>query len=195
MNNNAKNTNEVSVNKVDKLKGLKQYASELNEEIKNSLKKALLILMNEMEYEKINITLLCNKAGVSRTAFYNNFQTKNDLLKEIVIDLNTKLLIQVGSPYRKNTSYDWYVKFFFLVKENSNELKLIFNAGFINKYLYMLNEMVLKDENIPIEKKYQRLIWSGGIANALVYWINNNLKEDIYQMAKYCSTNLKPWSI
>ena len=195
MNNNTKNKNKVNVNNVNKLKGLKQYAFELNEEIKNSLKKALLILMNEMEYEKINITLLCNKSLVSMTAFYNNFQTKNDLLKEIVIDLNTKLLIQVGSPYRKNTSYDWYVKFFFLVKENSNELKLIFNAGFINKYLYMLNEMVLKDENIPIEKKYQRLIWSGGIANALVYWINNNLKEDIYQMAEYCSTNLNPWSI
>ncbi len=195
MNNNTKNKNKVNVNNVNKLKGLKQYAFELNEEIKNSLKKALIILMNEMDYENISITLLCNKAGVSRTAFYNNFQTKNDLLKEIVIDLNTKLLIKVGSPYRKNTSYDWYVKFFFLVKENSNELKLIFNAGFINKYLYMLNEMVLKDKNIPIEKKYQRLIWSGGIANALVYWINNNLKEDIYQMAEYCSTNLKPWSI
>ena len=175
MNNNTKNKNKVNVNNVNKLKGLKQYAFELNEEIKNSLKKALLILMNEMEYEKINITLLCNKAGVSRTAFYNNFQTKNDLLKEIVIDLNTKLLIQVGSPYRKNTSYDWDVKFCFLVKENSNEIKLIFNAGF--------------------EKKYQRLIWSGGIANALVYWINNNLKEDIYQMAEYCSTNLKPWKV
>ena len=51
-------------------------AFELNEEIKNSLKKALLILMNEMEYEKINITLLCNKAGVSMTDFYNNFQNK-----------------------------------------------------------------------------------------------------------------------
>ena len=112
MNNNTKNKNKVNVNNVNKLKGLKQYAFELNEEIKNSLKKALIILMNEMNYENISITLLCNKAGVSRTAFYNNFQTKNDLLKEIVIDLNTKLLIQVGSPYRKNTSYDWYVNFF-----------------------------------------------------------------------------------
>ena len=51
-----------------------------HEEIKKLCKFQLDILgeydINEMEYEKINITLLCNKAGVSRTAFYNNFQTK-----------------------------------------------------------------------------------------------------------------------
>ena len=47
MNNNTKNKNKVNVNNVNKLKGLKQYAFELNEEIKGLLSKYGINYSNE----------------------------------------------------------------------------------------------------------------------------------------------------
>ena len=55
--------------------GLKKHTDEVNKVIIDSLIEALLLLMKEYQYEDISITMLCKKAGVSRMAFYGNFET------------------------------------------------------------------------------------------------------------------------
>ena len=40
------------------------------------------------DYKEISITEICKEAKVSRTAFYKNYKTKEDVIKDIIIDLN-----------------------------------------------------------------------------------------------------------
>lgn len=182
------------INVTSKLSGLKAHSQEINKISKESLITSLILLMKQKPYDKITISELCIKAGVSRTAFYGNFKTKDDLLTLYVLNMNTELINKIGSPFRNDTSLDWYINLFQVIKDNSEILILIFKAGFQKKYLEILNSMVLHNPSIPIEKKYQRIIWSGGVENALSYWLlESSLKESVEDIALYCHKNLNGW--
>ena len=117
-----------------KINGLRVYNENLNKTICESLHTALLLLLKQKEYSKISITELCKKAGVSRMAFYNNFQTLDNLLENVVVEYNkTFIIYKIGSPFREYTDYEWYVKLFESVKQNSEFLTTLFKAGFKEK--------------------------------------------------------------
>ena len=97
-------------------------------------------------------------------------------------------------PLSSNTTLQWYEKFFTVIKEKADTLKLLIDAGFRAEYLDIVNETVLRNPDIPVSKKYQRLIWTGGVENAIVYWINGGMRESIEDMAKFCEENLAAWS-
>ena len=77
-----------------------------------------------------------------------------------------------------------------VIKEKADTLKLLIDAGFQAEYLDIVNEIVLRNLDIPVSKKYQRLIWTCGVENAIVYWINGGMRESIEDMAKFCEENL-----
>ncbi|MCH5164874.1 MAG: TetR/AcrR family transcriptional regulator [Clostridiales bacterium] len=186
---NKKGKNVICVN--GKLSGLKRHSDELNAVIKESLKGALLSLMEQKPYDAIKITELCKKAGVSRTAFYGNFSDKDEVLKLIVDELNKEMIFYAGGPFAQTAELKWYVTLFTLVKERAEILKLIFRSGFSQKYLILLNEIVLNSSSVLTpSKKYGRIIWSGGIQNAIAYWLENGLKESVDEMAEYCFNSL-----
>lgn len=171
--------------------GLQNHNEDLNKLVCESLQTALLLILKNKEYSKISVTEICQKAGVSRTAFYNNFQTIDCLLENIVVEYNKNLIInKIGSPFREYTNYEWYVKLFKCVKENADFLLTLFNAGFKDKYLSIINSLVLHDENIPTTKKYLRVIWTGGIVNTIIYWLENNMQESIEEISKFCNENM-----
>ena len=47
-----------------------------NKLTKESIQEALLVLLSKKAIEEVRITEIVKKAGISRTAFYNNYTTK-----------------------------------------------------------------------------------------------------------------------
>lgn len=168
--------------------GLKKHSEEVNKVIIDSFIEALLLLMKEYQYEDISITMLCKKAGVSRMAFYGNFETKDDILKRIVLMINDMVVDEIGSPFKNNTDKEYYKKLFTIIDENRETLNLLFKAGFQYFYLERLNEIVIHEESSN-EVVLQRLTWNGAIVNTVFYWLNNN-NLSIDEIALYCSINL-----
>jgi len=168
--------------------GLKKHSEEVNKVIIDSFIEALLLLMKEYQYEDISITMLCKKAGVSRMAFYGNFETKDDILKRIVSMINDMVVDEIGSPFKNNTDKEYYKKLFTIIDENRETLNLLFKAGFQYFYLERLNEIVIHEESSN-EVVLQRLTWNGAIVNTVFYWLNNN-NLSIDEIALYCSINL-----
>lgn len=168
--------------------GLKKHSEEVNKVIIDSFIEALLLLMKEYQYEDISITMLCKKAGVSRMAFYGNFETKDDILKRIVSTINDMVVDEIGSPFKNNTDKEYYKKLFTIIDENRETLNLLFKAGFQYFYLERLNEIVIHEESSN-EVVLQRLTWNGAIVNTVFYWLNNN-NLSIDEIALYCSINL-----
>lgn len=51
-----------------------------NDTIKECIYTAMLLLMEQKSYDKITVTDITKKAGVSRMSFYRNFDSKDDVL-------------------------------------------------------------------------------------------------------------------
>lgn len=50
---------------------------------KNALKNNLIALLDEMPFEKISVTDICNRSNISRITFYNHYSDKYALLDDI----------------------------------------------------------------------------------------------------------------
>lgn len=172
----------------ERLSGLRKHSEELNKLVIESLQGALLQLVMKKPYDSITITELCRKAGVSRMAFYGNFDSKDDIIKKIVYDLQNELFARIGSPFRQEVTYQWYVEMFRYIAEKVDVLKAFFCAGYQGKYLELVNSVILRHKDMQPHDSYQRLLWSGGIVNAVVYWLQSDMEETPEQMASYCST-------
>ncbi len=171
---------------------LKKHNETLNEFSKHNLQEAILILMKDKPFEKITITELCKKAGVSRMAFYKNYQDTEELLLDIFVDSNTEMIEQIGSPFRHTTGYEWFYSMFCTVEKNAPMLMTLFDAGFEYKYLQLINELVLHNPAVPNKDKYKRLIWTGGIVNMIIEWVKGGMKESKEEMAEFANEYTKP---
>jgi len=63
---------------------------------KNLIVEGLLGLMNEMHYDDITITMITEKALLTRRTFYAHFKTKHDVLDYRLNDLNTLLFSKLA---------------------------------------------------------------------------------------------------
>lgn len=166
--------------------GLLAHSKESNQIVKQCLKQAMIHLAAEMDYREITVTKLCKRAGVSRMAFYRNYQVTNDVIYQIANDLNDEVIHSIGSPFRQTTTKEWYQKVFDKIAQHKDEMNLMFTESFQNEWMKIVNNYAVHDEGFAKEKKYQRIMWSGGFENVVFYWLNNGMKETSEEMAQYC---------
>ena len=170
----------------DRYDHLRRCSAESNALVRDCLKTALLELMKERSYKEVSVSELCRKAGVSRMAFYRNYQVVNDLFREAAEDLNGQIVQTLGSPFRKGTGREWYARAFQLVREHREEVAVMFREEFQFAWMQVVNGLAVHDESFPTEKKIQRLIWCGGFENILAFWLQNGMGESPEEMADYC---------
>ena len=70
----------------------------------------------------------------------------------------------------------------------------VFDAGLKYEYLSTITDIVLHDKDISLEKKYLRVMWTGGIINTIIYWLESGMKESIDEIATFCYKNLSVWT-
>ena len=180
------NKNSKNASADERLSGLRRHSEELNKVVVESLQGALLQLITKKPYDSITVTELCKKAGVSRMAFYGNFESKDEIIVKILYGLQSELFVRIGSPFRQAVTHTWYLEMFNFAAEKATILKSIFCDGYQGKYLDLVNSMILRHKDMQPHDSYQRLLWSGGIVNALVYWLSNDMSETPEQMATFC---------
>lgn len=166
--------------------GLRRHSKESNEFTRECLKRAMTQLASETDYKEISVTKLCERAGVSRMAFYRNYQITNDVIYEIANEMNTRIIDAVGSPFRRTTDREWYVKTFQLIADHKEEMQLMFQENFQAQWMKIVNGFAVHDESFSQEKKFQRIMWSGGFENAVAHWLNTGLVATPEELADYC---------
>lgn len=174
---------------------LKKHNEEINKFVNECIIDALLLLLKEKPCEKISVTELCKRAGVSRMAYYSNFSSIEDVLDKAIFKMHVEMIEKIGSPFRKACKEEWYIALFEYIKASSPTLMLIFEAGYKHRYLSIVNDIALKDKTLSEKMKYQRLMWAGAIVNVAINWIDSGLKDDIYKMARFCLENFSDWTM
>lgn len=182
------------MNKSKNTIGLLKYSKEIQQEMEDKLEKSMFKLLFQLPYKKITISLLCREANVSRMAYYAHFTDKDQILERLVIKLNKDLIAAIGSPFNIIPDLNWYKNLFKYIYDKKEIIQHLFEAGFFEKYLTILNEVVLKNKNANDFETIRHLVWNGGIINAVKYWLDH-LNLSIDEIADYCYRSFNPYLI
>lgn len=163
-----------------------------NQVTRESLSIALIYLMNEKSFDKISITELVARAGVSRTAFYRNYTDKEDLLKQIGSALITRVTELNLNEHESRSRYDWCLELFKAVKTYQKSFALFSNAGLTPEKLF--DRYTFTDAFTPTKDKkerYYRIAEEGALVSLLNTWFREGMQESPEEMAEICVSMIR----
>ena len=153
---------------------------------KNYIFEAFFDLLSKQSINEINISSVCNKAGVSRMSFYRNFKSKDDLI--------TKSLERILQNLKNNLAEYSHLNQYIVTKEifsislKYNKITKAFkNTDYMNKFLDSISDKIFSfapEDKINPTKRYIPIFYFSALAGVLNFWINNNSQETPEEMAR-----------
>lgn len=169
---------------LQKLKVLRQNNQEANAITRECIESALILLMQTKPFTDITVTDLTRKAGVSRTAYYRNYASKEDILSGYMHSLSITLsnvLKQFDAVTETKQSWKALLE---AVVPLVPQFKLLLDAGFFDKMVteFAINMNETTNEN-DLSRYYSNQYWAGAILTLISSWIRNGMDADIDQLS------------
>ena len=175
------------ITELQKRNALRLSNEESNKLTRKCVETALLLLMQEKDYADITITDIIQKSGVSRSAYYRNYRTKEDVLKTIfdqAVDVMTK---DIERPLREQNREACFAVLFRDVAKKESLFRIILKAKLEKQLVETINQRLL--QNIPAEEyksRYLILSWVGSNINILLNWVQEGMPLPPDEMAALC---------
>lgn len=177
----------TSKSELEKREILRMSNEESNKLTRECLQTALIYLMNEKPFEKITITELVKRSGVSRTAFYRNYTSKEDILSEFCEWFFKELADSSADEQYKRQPRLWYLRFFSSIKEHADIFKLLIQANMPASMSNTASSFIEKIKPAhTVKEYYKNLAFEGAFTKILLGWFQNGMKESPEEMAKLC---------
>ena len=162
------------------------------------MNESLIELLLKKDYEYISIKDICLKAGVNRSTFYLHYETKDDLLKETIKNINKKFYdsfnnkkIDVNKIESLNelilVNKEYLIPYLNYIKQNKKIFKLLYDKpelfnlkeNFQNMYDNLF-QPILERFNVPKnEQIYIFEYYSKGVLAIILKWVSLSCKENI----------------
>ncbi|MDR1570270.1 MAG: TetR/AcrR family transcriptional regulator [Oscillospiraceae bacterium] len=159
---------------------------------KDSICTALIKLLEKKCYAEITITQITKLAGVSRMAFYRNYQTKEDIIKDYVDTLLCGFTNGIGG-IEDADKYKVTLLYFSFFKEKSEFIKLLIKSDLTHIFceqlctsiasLFKTQEDKIRDD--PAITNYISQFVAAGLFRTLLEWIKGGLSESPETMAAF----------
>ncbi len=177
---------------MEQKQALKLSNDELYHITKESLQTALLQLMKMKNFEDITITELVKKSGVSRTAFYRHYNTKEDIVREMTHEFLDGLEGLLSNPFLLHNLYELFLELFNYITKYKDVFEILDKSHY-PKQLYHQSmsflDRIIKTKN---SREYYYIVGiEGAITKILFHWFNNGMKETPEEMAKLCTDIIK----
>lgn len=161
---------------------------------KRKLSKSLISLLTSKSITEIDVSELCEKAGINRTTFYKHYASLYHLLDELIVQFFKRietLFLSLSSGENTTSKVAYLLKY---LKQNREFVTIIMNNNSfssISERLIQLNFICnLINSNIQYRKNayvsedyYGDFIISGWIA-AIRRWVNENCDLDVNTLAR-----------
>lgn len=157
---------------------------------KNQISKALIELLNNKPLDLITIKELAKKAEISRTAFYNNFNNLDDVLKYIYQRSHKQIFKEKYSQLEYVYSDEHILDMISFFDKNSKLLLVLIKWNLIELIAKYNTEIVLgytqhyKNKFIREHAFYFISYYHGSLFNICTYWITNGKQESIETLFK-----------
>ncbi len=160
---------------------------ESNQLTRECMQLALVHLMADHPYEKITVTDIVRRAGVSRTAFYRNYTDKEDILNEVGSRLVQSISELTERPELHEDPKQWFKDVFHIIRENRDTLALLDQAGIQQRDLFTGRSIVeLLYPTKDTERKYYLLAAEAAFFQILISWFRDGMREKEEFMADLC---------
>ncbi len=154
---------------------------------------ALLLLLEEKDFDRITVKELCQKAGVNRTTFYLHYENMNDLLDETVELINDRFkeslsAIPAGDPIREILTGEKYLRpYLSFIKENMRAYRIIHRRDHLfrsqktfERFYQSIFSPALSHFGVSErEKKYVFAFYTQGTVAIIGKWLEDNCRDDI----------------
>ena len=148
-------------------------------------------ILKYKRYDLISVSEICDKAGVVRKTFYNNFDTKEDIVRlgiDIFLDS-----AEIFKNLLEAEPEDVYFYIFHFVYENKEMFSLLHGSGLFQpaeekliQYLYASNLFCIAEPEL-LDSPYLKYIIGSTVSifvSILTTWIKTNYCETPCQIAR-----------
>lgn len=158
--------------------------NESNQVTRECLRIAMFKLMGKKPFEKISITELAKCAGVSRVAFYRNYESKEALVQDLCQSVYLELKASLQGDTYKNDRHQWYVNFFQTIKSYKQYYRIYLDAR-----LRLAEGSVLETvtPSSSTQQYYEYIGREGAYVSILTDWFENGMQESPEEMADICT--------
>lgn len=172
---------------INKNEILKMSNRESNLFTKECICTALLELMAIEIFDRITVTAIINRAGVSRGGFYRNYKSKEDVLEEICEDVFQYILDFITEHDLYENPRKWYEDLFRSIAENAEIFQLLIKAQVPRNIVLKFDEgrilQELQKDDSPMEQ-YRAAAISKALTEIVVIWFRNGMQESPKEMAE-----------
>lgn len=148
--------------------------------------KALIKLLKSKRFEDISITELTRTAGVSRTYYYRNFKTLDDVISAYEMLRIIQYLRQLPNNPAKLTFETMMTHYFQLVADDADDQLTLISAGKEQVIIKAFNTSYhyLQKDNVEQIDEYDYDFLSGAVVNVSIHWLKNGMVESAELMGK-----------
>ena len=141
--------------------------------------------MEEKEFSSISITEITSRAGVSRTAYYRNYTSREDVLRNLFNRVENSIMVKI-QKFLTHDSFDAYRELFEAFAQEAQSLRVIYKAGMASEYLMEMNRRFTADLTQGSDaQRYRKYFWMGALANVIFMWIDGGMKQTPADIAEY----------
>ena len=157
------------------LETLQKNNEESRDFVKSCFRFALMIILKDKEDKTLTVTRLCQIAGVSRTAFYRNYHTIDDVLIDELKVFGMTLAGLIGTDVYEN-----WLALFKLVDSKREDIEAVIYAGFEYKFLEVfLSLLPAAEDNRTIQT-----VWLSLFVSLMIKWIKEGTPKKPEDMAR-----------
>lgn len=181
------NTDTAQRTELEKRDILRMSNEESNRLTKECLQTALIYLMGEKPFEKITITELVRRSGISRSGFYRNYSSKEDIIIELSNNIIQILTKSLNTIHDEESLHQWFYQAFQKIQENDRVFRLLLQSN-LTKESFLGNDFSLEKVFPPdsLDNHYKLRAVEGAFINILVTWFHSGQKESCEYMASLC---------
>ncbi len=178
---------------MEKHKVLRLSNEESNKLTRECLKTAMLRLLAKMDIDKITITELVKVAGVSRTAFYSNYSSKEDILVSNAEEFSKRIIDLAWDGIANNEMKELYMKLFEEFRSEYDKIDVVMKAG-LEDFLFdaIEKEVIKRLGDLDMSTDYLLAGLGGMINSVMLRWYHNGMKDSPEDMATLCNRLTKP---
>lgn len=151
--------------------------NEAHDAVVESLTQALLLMMEQKPLAQINISELCEKAGVSRVSFYRNF----DSMEQILLQHFIRCTDDWWADFKKKDSAAMSESFWSELLEQYRKNKRLVQLLYENGVSHIIKEHIFAccaPDSAPDEMEgYARAMLAGTLYGPIDEWIRRGMKE------------------
>lgn len=160
---------------------------------------ALLELLKSQPENTITITMLCDRAHVSRAYYYRNFNTFEDIMEKAMLDHSLHYLRSL--PPLSNVNFAMMMeRYFLLVDHNREDYLLLADIGktaamattftSVHQYLLTHNRIQIHTDSNPSQLFWPEFL-AGAVTNTAIAWLRDDQQVTPRQLGSMLANFLK----